>query len=181
MLPAELIKNILSDIKVELKDEFDKNFERKAFFNKKWARRKVDSGIGSLMTKSGALRRSIRAQISANGISFTADVPYASIHNNGGDIKVTRKMKRFFWAMYYKEGGKVKTLKNGEKSRSKQSVQANTLADFYKAMALKKEGDVIKIPKRQFIGTHPTVEAAVRAIIEQNVKEYFNNLNLFKK
>ncbi len=181
MLPKELIKNILSDIRVELKDEFDKNFERKSFFNQKWARRKFDYRGGSLMSKSGALRRSIRAQVSAHGISFITDVPYASIHNNSGEIAVTRKMKGFFWKMYYKEGGKIKTLKNGSKSHSKVSIQANDLAEFYKAMALKKVGDKIKIPQRQFIGSHPNVEAAVRAIIEENVNEYFNNLKILEK
>lgn len=113
MLPAELTKHILKDIKVELKDEFDKNFERKAFFNEKWARRKYPYPNGTLMARSGNLRKSIKATISANGISFTSDLPYAAIHNEGGEITVTRKMKGFFWKMYYKEGGKIKTLKSG--------------------------------------------------------------------
>ena len=34
------MKNILTDIKVELSQEFDQNFERKAFFDKKWKDRK---------------------------------------------------------------------------------------------------------------------------------------------
>lgn len=29
----KIIRNILSDIRVELSDEFDKNFERQAFFS----------------------------------------------------------------------------------------------------------------------------------------------------
>ena len=41
-------------------------------------------------------------------------------------------------------------------------------------MALKKEGGTIRIPRRQFLGTSPEVEQAVREIIEENITEYFN-------
>ena len=37
-----LIRVTLKDIKVEALDEFDRNFEREAFFNDKWARRKYN-------------------------------------------------------------------------------------------------------------------------------------------
>ena len=36
----QVIRNILKDIKVELGDEFDRNFERQGFFSEKWQRRK---------------------------------------------------------------------------------------------------------------------------------------------
>ncbi len=36
----KIIKNILRDIQVELTDEFDRNFERQAFFSQAWQRRK---------------------------------------------------------------------------------------------------------------------------------------------
>ena len=32
----ELVENILNDIRVELADEFDRNFQREAFFSKPW-------------------------------------------------------------------------------------------------------------------------------------------------
>ncbi len=40
MKPNEFIKNTLSDIKVELTEEFDRNFERKGFFGQPWKPRK---------------------------------------------------------------------------------------------------------------------------------------------
>lgn len=86
MAPANLIKHILKDIKVELKDEFDKNFERKAFFNEKWARRKSDDGKGSLMMRSGNLRRSVKIRNTATGLVVSSGVVYATIHNEGGEI-----------------------------------------------------------------------------------------------
>ena len=40
-----------------------------------------------------------------------------------------------------------------------------------------KTGSTIKIPKRQFLGVSPEVEAAVREIIEENLNEYVNKID----
>jgi len=42
-------KTILKDLKVELTEEFDRNFERKAFFNEAWQPTKWANHKGSLM------------------------------------------------------------------------------------------------------------------------------------
>lgn len=182
MESAELIHNILNDVRVELGQQFDKNFERKAFFTNAWARRKLPAGgKGTLMATTGALRRSITSSISGNSLTFSSRRLYSSIHNEGGEIAITRQMQRFFWAMYYKYGGKVKTLKNGRKSGSKGSVRSSEMAEFYKGMALKKIGDKIKIPQRQFLGWHPSLDTVVKAIITKNVTEYFENLKIINK
>ena len=56
-----VIEQSLNDIKVDLDEEFDRNFERKGFFDEmKWEERQYDDGVGSLMQRSGYLRRSIR-------------------------------------------------------------------------------------------------------------------------
>ena len=48
MLDANKLKaDILSDMRVELSDEFDRNFERKAFFSDKWKPRAHDYNRGS--------------------------------------------------------------------------------------------------------------------------------------
>lgn len=80
----QLKRNILSDMRVELTEEFDKNFERKAFFNDKWKRRANLKAKGSLLLVTGTLRRSIKSQVRGNGVRFSSAVPYASIHNEGG-------------------------------------------------------------------------------------------------
>lgn len=36
----KIIRRILKDIQVEMSDEFDRNFERQAFFSEAWVRRK---------------------------------------------------------------------------------------------------------------------------------------------
>ena len=84
MNSKDLLHNILSDMRVELSEEFDRNFERKAFFSDKWKRRANPNAKGSLLIVTGTLRRSIRSEVRGNGVRFSSAVPYASIHNEGG-------------------------------------------------------------------------------------------------
>ena len=93
----QIIKNILRDIQVEMADEFDRNFERQAFFSEAWQRRKSPTRPGGhILVDSGGLRRSITSFQTENSIVFRTERPAAAIHNEGGDIEVTAKMKRFF-------------------------------------------------------------------------------------
>ena len=157
-------------MRVELLAEFDRNFERKAFFTTAWPARKRD-GKGSLLLVrgGGGLRGSIRASQMPGAISFRSGQPYAQIHNEGGDIIVTAKMKRFFWAKYYELTGKVSYKKSGEKTKS--SVKISEEAEFYRNMALMKVGAKIHIPKRQFIGHHAAVDKTVKSIFDRNLKK----------
>lgn len=149
----KVVKRILSDIRVELGDEFDQNFERQGFFAEKWQRRKSPiRGDGHILVASGDLRKSIRSRSDESSITFYSDLAYAGIHNEGGEIKVTARMKRFFWHKYYE-----------------------TKDEFWKAMALMKVGKTIKIPRRQFLGMAPEVETEVRKIIEANLTQYFEH------
>lgn len=162
---SKVIQDSLQDVKIELTEEFDRNFQREAFFSEKWKRRRYnpdpDRGI---LQKTGSLRKSIISVIEDNKIIFTSSLPYASIHNEGGAIGVTRKMKGFFWHKYKETTAGIK--KRGE---------LTTEAAFYKAMALKKVGSKIIIPRRQFIGNSPEVEKAVIEIIEENLSKYFES------
>lgn len=178
-----LIKKILSDIRVEVTEEIDLNFERQAFFNEAWQRRKSPShGSGHLLVSSGALRRDIGSRIDDTSITFTTTLPYAAIHNEGGEIQVTERMKRYFWHKYYETAGAFTRRKDGSQSRSSRNLSRHTEADFWKAMALMKVGSVVRIPRRRFIGTSPQLEKAVREIIEENLTQYFeeNIKNIIK-
>ena len=149
----KVVRRILGDIRVELGDEFDQNFERQGFFSEKWQRRKSPiRGDGHILVASGDLRKSIRSRSDESSITFYSDLAYAGIHNEGGEIKVTARMKRFFWHKYYE-----------------------TKDEFWKAMALMKVGKTIKIPRRQFLGMAPEVETEVRKIIEDNLADYFEH------
>lgn len=151
-----LENKIINDVAVEAADEFDRNFERKAFFNQHWPAAKMHNSRGSLLNRTGSLRRSIRYTISSGNIRFTSSLPYASIHNQGGEIIVTAKMKKYFWAMHYKTSG--------------------TEAEKWKSLALMPLGHRIKIQKRQFIGNHPDITKAVKKIVDENVKRFSEDL-----
>lgn len=171
-----IIRNILNDVRVELSDEFDRNFERQGFFNEAWQRRSSPTRPGgSILIDTGKLRQSISSRSTDSSITFFSDLPYASIHNDGGEIKVTARMKRYFWHKYYAATGSFGRKKNGERRGDKRTVQLSTEAEFWKHLALMKEGRSIRIPRRRFLGASPEVEQAVKDIIEENLADYFEH------
>ncbi|MBD5337694.1 MAG: phage morphogenesis protein [Bacteroides sp.] len=169
------LKKVLRDIRVELTEEFDRNFEREAFFSEAWERRKSPTRPnGHILVDSGTLRRSIRSEIRESSIVFKSDLPYAAVHNEGGEIKVTERMKRFFWYKYYSTTGSFGRRKDGSLRRDKRNNRLTTEAEFWKCMAMMRVGSSIRIPRRRFLGNSPEVEQAVREIIEENITEFFN-------
>lgn len=151
--PNQLKADILEDMRVDLSDEFDRNFERKGFFSDKWKLRAHDYSRGSLLMVSGAMRRSTQGEVSGDGVRFTSSEPYTTLHNESGSITVTDKMKRFFWYKY-----------------------KQTKDEAWKRMALMKTGKVIKMPQRQFIGDGPDTQRIIREAIERNLQNF--NLSL---
>ncbi len=179
----KVIARILKDIRVEMGDEFDKNFDRQAFFSQAWQRRKSPIRPGrNILVDTGQLRRSISSRTTENSITFYTTLPYAEIHNEGGEIRVTKKMKRYFWYKYYEATGSFGRKKNGGRRNDRRTRQLSDKAEFWQFMALKKECSLIRIPRRRFLGTSPEVEQAVREIVEENLNEYFNvEFNISKK
>lgn len=184
----QLIKETLKDIRTEALEEFDRNFEREAFFNQKWARRKYnDDTSRGLLVRTGNLRRSITGRITdRDSVVIETTEPYARIHNEGGTITVTRRMKKYFWWKYITITGS-KRMKAGISityserfSRKKDGTLRNTKrnralteeAEFYRRMAMKKTGSKITIPKRQFIGNHPDLEKLLKEIFYNNAKNF---------
>lgn len=178
-----LVRETLKDIKKEALEEFDRNFEREAFFNQKWARRKYnDDTSRGLLVQNGTLRRSIKGEVTDHDsvLIYTTEL-YANIHNEGGTITVTRKMKSHFWKMYYTvTGGKaadgfsknLQRKKNGAPRNNKRNRALSAEAEFYRRMAMKKAGSKITIPKRQFIGNHPDLEKLLKEIFYNNAKNF---------
>lgn len=181
-----ILGNILNDIRVEMSDEFDQNFEREAFFSETWERRKgpINSDYKLLAGRNERLRKSIMSRTTENSITFFTDLPYAAIHNEGGEIVVTPRMKKYFWHKYYEATGSFGRKKDGSRRNDKRTRQLSDEADFWKWMALKKAGTKIRIPRRRFLGTSPEVEQAVREIIEDNLNGYVEeaiNYNIREK
>lgn len=176
---SDILKQIVQDIKVDLKDEFDRNFERKAFFDEKWKPTKRANPIGSLMARKNNLRRSLRASSQGNKILFSSSVPYASIHNEGGEIKITPQMRKYFWYMYYKNMQGISFNVESKKAKTAKMAEKNSTAEYYKNMAMHK-GDTIKMPKRQFIGYHRSQDKVIEKIVNDNMTETIQTLMDYK-
>lgn len=137
------IRSVMKVLRVELKDEFDRNFERKGFFGRRW--KKSEHGL----IDSGDLRKSLRAENTDTSVTVCSDLEYAEIHNEGGRIRVTERMKKYFWARY-----------------------AETKEEKWKAMALKKVGSWIEIPERRFVGDAPEVRKVVEDVLTEELEEW---------
>lgn len=169
----KILQKILQDVKVELTEKFDRNFSQGGFFGNKWKPKK--DGTASHLYKSGALRQSLTSRIDGDTIVFTSTTPYAAIHNEGGDITVTPKMKKFFWAKAYEAQGKTFT-KAGKRSKSKTAEKWNRQAEIYKGLALKKVGSKITIPQRQFAGEYSGMQERIEQIAKQVIEEEIKNI-----
>ena len=130
----------------------------------------------SLLLKSGNMVDSIRVIYEASnwvsvGITQRNIKKYAQLHQSGGSITVSPKMKKFFWAMYFKASGSVKKTKSGAVGKSKQNLRHSSYADIWKAMALKKVGSKITIPKREFMRFTPDIEKGILREFKYEMKK----------
>lgn len=148
----QFTEKTLRDIEVKATEMFDRNFEQQGFFGKKWDKRKGDSdpGRGILMGRgSGRLRRGIRSTTrSSNSITWTFDVPYAKIHNEGGTIVARQNVRPF-----------TRVVKGKQQNVKGFSRNVN-----------------IKIPQRQFIGDHKQIRDAIGVIINRNAQKLIEGL-----
>lgn len=83
------------------KDHFQEGFRQGGFQDngkQAWQRKKRPDKYGPLMSSRQNLYGSIYYHPDDYRVTVGTEVPYAAIHNEGGDIVVTARMKRFFWA-----------------------------------------------------------------------------------
>ena len=159
----KLLNDTLEKVGVEVFAIFDRSFSSKSFNGQAWPKRQIDLR-GTLMNNTGTLRRSLKWKVSGRRLEFVSNLPYAKIHNEGGKIRVTRKMQKFFWAKYHELTGKIKKKRNGDPTKATQGVAR--AANYFKALALKKVGTYITIPKRQFIGRSAEVEKTIQEQVD---------------
>lgn len=130
--PKQLEKKLARDLSVIMEQETDDAFRTKQWDGTPWPATKSATRIGSLMIRSGALRRSVLFKPSGSTVHISSSMFYADIHNRGGSMRVpvTTKMRQYFWAMYHK-----------------------TKDERWRAMALsKKNAYTVRMPRRQFTG-----------------------------
>lgn len=162
-------------------ESVNENFRRGGFYGRPWkpARRQqlrfhgVSGLYGPLLSKNNHLSRSTVSIPSKGQVTIENNVEYAGIHNEGEEIPVTAKMKRFFWAKYYETGLVGQLHSSGKGQRMKQKKDAyDAESGFWRGMALKRVGSTIKIPKRQFVGPSPEVDKIVNDITNKELQSH---------
>lgn len=140
-------KRLPNKIAITAVNFFKRNFKVGGFVDspfRKWKDSTNPRKRGTTLVQSGRLRRSIKKlKVSFRWIvvGVPSDVKYARIHNEGGNIPITPKMRRYFWAMYKKTG-----------------------ADYWKALALTSKKH-ITIPERTFIDDSVVLEKDIKTVI----------------
>ena len=115
---------------------------------------------GPLLSGSNHLMMNTDYQALPGRVIIRNSEVYAATHNDGEDIPVTEKMRRFFWAKHAEE---------------KQRLGVDSPeAEFRKRMALKKPGSKITIPQRHFLGPGPEVDKLVNDLINKELQEFIN-------
>lgn len=139
------IDKATEDINMYLLNYFRSCFTTKSFGNDSWPQ---TTSNADTLVDTGQLRNSIKTVIrSRNEIVIASDLPYANIHNYGGRIRITDKMRDFFWSKYYK-----------------------TNNNDWKYMALTKKTH-ITIPKRQFIGFNQEIINHINDIFKKYISQ----------
>jgi phage gpG-like protein len=131
------------------------NFSKERFVRKNWVDRtpvgweKTEKKKGSTLVASGQLKRSIRIQsMNAHKIIIGSDIPYAKIHNEGGTINKSVKVKGF-----------ARISMKGKKHDVKPHTRQMNLT----------------IPKRQFIGVSAILERRIERTLDRVFKEALTN------
>lgn len=162
------------------------NFRQGGFYGSKWKdpiRRTMgfggaDGQYGPLLSSQNHLMSSTDYIPGPGKVTIQNTAVHAQIHNEGGDIPVTVKMKRFFWAKYHEKGLVSKLYGSGKGKRMKQKSDAfSGEAGFWKGMALKKVGSRIRIPKRQFLGESPQLKKTIDDIINKELQNQVKKWN----
>jgi hypothetical protein len=153
---------------------FKENFRRQGFLDrtlKPWEKRIQGSPSNKpLEINRGFLRRGVmKKRVTATQATVGVDpsIKYAEIQNNGGLIPVTNKMRRFFWAMYYKNGS------GKEEGKSKRATALNGAAEFWKNLALTKKTH-IEIKARPFIDDSWTLEQEIFDMFDNEIYKIVN-------
>lgn len=157
-------KRMVSRFQTETVNFIKQRFIDKNWINKNrraWAPRKRRDR-GSLMVRTGRLKRSIRKY--ANGAVGT-DVPYAEIHNTGGRIRKTVEVKAFT----RKRTARATSERTGRKLKKRVDSGTSQVRAHSRKMNL-------KLPKRQFMGESQVLNSRLQRILSNEIEQQLRRL-----
>lgn len=164
-----------------------KRFSDSAFNGRAWQepyRRKLSfkgaqASYKTLLSGTNHLRDVTYFKPEPGKVYIRNQVDYAQIHNEGGSIKVTAKMKRYFWYRYSAAKGARLTKKRGGLRKTKGNEALTREALFWRNMALKREGSLIRMPRRHFFGPDANMSKEIRKIIERELQLFVKNYGTY--
>jgi len=134
-----------------------------------------DAKYGPLTSRRDHLMRSIQASTAPGEVTIEDPVPYAAIHNDGGDItthpSVTAKMRKYAWHMVYSLAG--------IKGKGKLPQKLPAEAEKWKGLALTKKPKITihaHIPQRQFMGDSYELRIKINSLINQSIQKIKNGI-----
>lgn len=117
-------------------------FQYRSFDNQQWK-----PTVHTSQSRNNLIN-SLRPYLTNDTITVISDLIYAKIQNEGGRVKVTAKMRRFFWSQFYR-----------------------TNDIFWKNMALTKK-EYITIPARPYL----KITTDILNFAQQELNKNFNKL-----
>lgn len=137
---------------------------------KRQASRSPDAKYGPLTSSRNHLMRSIQSSAGLGTVTIENPVPYAAIHNDGGDITthptITERMRKYAWRMVYSLAG--------VKGKGKLPKELPEDAGKWKGLALTKKTHLTihaHIPQRQFMGDSAELRTKVNKIIQDSIQK----------
>lgn len=165
------------------KNHFKQNFRNAGFMDNglhSWKRtRRQEEGDQRkpLRSRRNHLMNSIETVPAPGQVTVTNPVPYARIHNEGGNISthptVTPKMRKMAWAKVYALAG----VKGKGKLPQKLPPQARK----WMALALTKKSKLhikARIPQRKFIGKSKELRQRLNKMILDKLKQIQNGISI---
>lgn len=152
--------NVVEDIGNAVVNNALENFEKQAYSNNPWPKRKgKQDSSRALLVKSGTLRRSIRViSSSPTSVIVGSDVPYARVHNDGGTINQKARSETFVRNRYAR-GKKKGFFKKGTTPGQGFSFKASSY----------------NMPQRRFLGVNVQLYKEIRTIIKTEFEKEFPN------
>lgn len=130
------------------------------------------SRFGPLLSRQNHLMNSIIFTPSPRKVVISTDVKYAPYHNNGADITVTPRMRKFAWRKFF-ESAKINDGDTAAVRKQKESAMSGE-AGMWKGLALTKKTR-LHIPQRQFMGKPKELIDKVNKVIEDELKKVLDD------
>ena len=150
---------------------FKASFRKQAADGKAWKKRawEMPGKQRAILMGTGKLRDNIKSTSTSKRAIISNRLPYAIIHNEGGSITITPKMRKFFWAMYFKTMGGALNKSGSSSSLAKASkLKEKALPWLYMA---KHKGSKIQMPARPFIYHSKELNTKIDRYIDKFIKD----------